>query len=227
MVSYAAAKGHHNFAAMVPQTAYGDVAEDAFTDAVTAAHGASRGCRAFRAQCRRGDGAGQRGGQERRRRGADRAGRRDPARHRAHPVAGRRWTRDKVKLLGTGLWDDASAVQANRRWRAAGSPRPSPMPMPISTTNTATPMAPRRRSWRSLAYDAVSLVALLSQGTPYHRFTTAALMDPNGFAGVNGIFRFNADGTSERGLAVLEVTAGRLSVSSAPRRRRFSRSPSA
>ena len=30
-------------------------------------------------------------------------------------------------------------------------------------------------------------------------------MDPNGFAGVNGIFRFNADGTSERGLAVLEV----------------------
>ena len=61
----------------------------------------------------------------------------------------------------------------------------------------------------SLAYDAVSLVALLSPGTPYHRFTAAALMDPNGFAGVNGIFRFNADGTSERGLAVLEMTAER------------------
>ena len=51
----------------------------------------------------------------------------------------------------------------------------------------------------------MSLVALLSQGKPYHRFTPAALMDPNGFAGVNGIFRFNADGTSERGLAVLEM----------------------
>ena len=56
-----------------------------------------------------------------------------------------------------------------------------------------------------MAYDALSLVALLSTGTPYHRFTPQALMDPNGFAGVNGIFRFNADGTSERGLAVLEV----------------------
>ena len=31
-------------------------------------------------------------------------------------------------------------------------------------------------------------------------------MDPNGFAGVDGIFRFNPDGTSERGLAVLEMT---------------------
>jgi hypothetical protein len=42
-------------------------------------------------------------------------------------------------------------------------------------------------------------------------------MDPNGFAGVNGIFRFNADGTSERGLAVLEMTpGGPIVVSPAP-----------
>ena len=69
----------------------------------------------------------------------------------------------------------------------------------------------------SLAYDAVSLVALLSPGVAYHRFTRGALMDPNGFGGVNGIFRFKADGTSERGLAVLEVTAnGPLVVSPAP-----------
>ena len=66
-------------------------------------------------------------------------------------------------------------------------------------------------------YDAVSLVALLSPGTPYHRFTRGALMDPNGFSGVNGIFRFKNDGTSERGLAVLEVNAaGPVVVSPAP-----------
>ena len=42
-------------------------------------------------------------------------------------------------------------------------------------------------------------------------------MDPNGFAGVNGIFRFDADGTSERGLAVLEMTRdGPVVVSPAP-----------
>ena len=37
-------------------------------------------------------------------------------------------------------------------------------------------------------------------------------MDPNGFSGVDGIFRFNADGTSERGLAVLEVRPGGFDV---------------
>ena len=70
----------------------------------------------------------------------------------------------------------------------------------------------------SLAYDAIGLVALLSSGEPYHRFTQAALMDPNGFSGVDGIFRFNADGTSERGLAVLEVAPdGFHVVSPAPK----------
>ena len=69
----------------------------------------------------------------------------------------------------------------------------------------------------SLAYDAVALVALLAPGPAYHRFTQGALMDPNGFAGVNGIFRFNADGTSERGLAVMEMTpSGPVVVSPAP-----------
>jgi hypothetical protein len=68
----------------------------------------------------------------------------------------------------------------------------------------------------SLAYDAIALVALLSSGPPYHRFTQAALMDPNGFTGVDGIFRFNPDGTSERGLAVLEVAPDGFHVVSPP-----------
>jgi hypothetical protein len=68
-----------------------------------------------------------------------------------------------------------------------------------------------------LAYDAISLVALLAPGTPYHRFTLAALIDPNGFTGANGIFRFRADGSIERGLAVLAVDPnGFLIVSPAP-----------
>ena len=50
-------------------------------------------------------------------------------------------------------------------------------------------------------------MALLAQGPAYHRYTAAALLDPNGFAGVDGIFRFNADGTAERGLAILEMTS--------------------
>jgi hypothetical protein len=51
-------------------------------------------------------------------------------------------------------------------------------------------------------------VAVLAQGVPYHRFTAEALTDPNGFSGVDGIFRFAPDGSSERGLAVLAIEPG-------------------
>lgn len=60
----------------------------------------------------------------------------------------------------------------------------------------------------TLAYDAVSLAALLAAGTPYKRFTAQTLSDPNGFVGVDGIFRFRADGTTERGLAVMSIQPG-------------------
>ena len=69
----------------------------------------------------------------------------------------------------------------------------------------------------ALAYDAVSLIALLGSGPAYHRFTAQALTDPNGFSGVDGIFRFNADGSIERGLPVLAVRPGGFdTVSPAP-----------
>ena len=64
----------------------------------------------------------------------------------------------------------------------------------------------------------MALVALLAPGEAYKRFTKPALMDPNGFAGVTGVFRFRPDGTSERGLAVLEMNReGPRVVSPAPK----------
>jgi branched-chain amino acid transport system substrate-binding protein len=66
----------------------------------------------------------------------------------------------------------------------------------------------------SIAYDAVALAAALAkQGD----FSAQAILSPNGFAGIDGIFRFNRDGTAERGLAVIEVTSlGFRVVSNAP-----------
>jgi hypothetical protein len=34
------------------------------------------------------------------------------------------------------------------------------------------------------------------------------LTNPSGFAGIDGLFRFRADGTNERGLAVMRVASG-------------------
>jgi branched-chain amino acid transport system substrate-binding protein len=216
VVSYAASQGHHNFAAMVPETAYGDVISGAFTEAVKSAGATSVDIEHFAPNSAtvmapatviaKGNAdavmIAQGGG---------------VLRAIAPSLAFNGLDPAKVKLLGTGLWDDAGIVKEqtlNGGWFAA--PEPNADNAFNDKYRAVYGAAPPQLA--SLAYDAVSLVALLSAGTPYHRFTNAALMDPNGFAGVNGIFRFNADGTSERGLAVLEVQSdGFHIVSPAPK----------
>ena len=57
----------------------------------------------------------------------------------------------------------------------------------------------------SLAYDAVSLSAALSRQYGSQRFSETTLTGGAGFAGIDGTFRFLPDGTSERALAVYEI----------------------
>jgi ABC-type branched-subunit amino acid transport system substrate-binding protein len=216
VIRYAASKGHKSFAALAPQTAYGDVAKDAFTEAVAAAHGnivdveryaPNAGAVAAPASAVAKSGADAvliaQGGVI--------------LRAIAPTLSLDGVARDKVKLMGTGLWDDDAQLMRETSlqgsWYAA--PAPNSDAEFVSKYRATFGTAPAQLA--SLAYDAVSLVALLSPGVAYHRFTRGALNDPNGFAGVNGIFRFKADGTSERGLAVLEVNAaGPVVVSPAP-----------
>lgn len=216
VVAYAAANGHRQFAALVPQTAYGDVTQDAFRESVAAARGTVVDVERFAPNA----GAVARPASAVAKSGADAvliAQGGVILRAIAPTLSLDGATRDKVKLLGTGLWADDPAIARESSlqgsWYAA--PAPNADAEFVAKYRAAFGSAPAGLA--SLAYDAVSLVALLSQGEPYHRFTAAALADPNGFAGVNGIFRFNNDGTSERGLAVLEMTAnGPVVVSPAP-----------
>jgi ABC-type branched-subunit amino acid transport system substrate-binding protein len=112
----------------------------------------------------------------------------------------------RVRLLGTGLWDDASLGQQSvlvGGWFAA--PAPSKRAQFVARYTEVYGNAPARLA--SLAYDAVSLAITLSrQGGG--SFPSQALHDPNGFDGVDGIFRFREDGTVQRGLAVLEIRQG-------------------
>ena len=113
----------------------------------------------------------------------------------------------KVKFLGTGLWDDPSIGRQPLiagGWFAA----PEPSADDAFTARYKSVFGSTPPELASLAYDAISLVSLLSSGPAYHRFTRSALTDPNGFAGVDGIFRLNLDGTVERGLAILAVGPG-------------------
>ena len=57
----------------------------------------------------------------------------------------------------------------------------------------------------SLGYDAAALAAVLARGEAGPPFSREAILNPNGFSGVDGLFRFTPQGLVQRGLAVLEV----------------------
>jgi ABC-type branched-subunit amino acid transport system substrate-binding protein len=123
----------------------------------------------------------------------------------------------RVQLLGTGLWDDprvfASAALSGG-WYAA--PEPGGFRAFSQRYRARFGQEPVRTA--TLAYDAVALIARLVQTEGPNAFTDQSLTNPSGFAGVDGVFRFRADGTNERGLAVMKVTPqGGEAISPAPR----------
>jgi hypothetical protein len=112
-----------------------------------------------------------------------------------------------VQLLGTGQWDYPSI--GNEKALVGGwYPAPDPKGWSSFTQRYAKTYGAAPPRLASLAYDAVSLAVSLSQGSPGERYAAAQLTRQSGFAGVDGLFRLLPDGTSERGLAILEVHEG-------------------
>ena len=111
----------------------------------------------------------------------------------------------RVKFIGTGLWDDPTLRQEpplHGGWYAAA---PSANWAGFAARYEAVyEAAPPRLA--SMAYDAVALAARLASFQTEAPFRAELLMDPNGFSGIDGIFRLKPGGLNERGLTVQEVT---------------------
>lgn len=110
----------------------------------------------------------------------------------------------KVRLLGTRQWEDSSL------WREPAlsggifaSTDPENHAVFADTYKRIYGRAPTDLS--AVAYDAaaMSLQLAADDNLKYNGVT-----DPDGFLGVNGLFRFRLDGTTERGLAVKQITSG-------------------
>jgi hypothetical protein len=122
---------------------------------------------------------------------------------------------EKVKRLGTGLWDDhslATEPHLQGAWFAAPSPS-----MRVRFEKRYSKLYgnnPPRLA--SLAYDGTALASVLARKGIIRRgkpaFDRQDLINPNGFAGIDGIFRFRPDGLIERGLAVLEYRDGTIKI---------------
>lgn len=121
---------------------------------------------------------------------------------------------DKVQYLGTGLWDD-TAIQSEPALQGGLYAAPSPQQRAEFETNYMNAYGAQPPRLVSIAYDATALAAVLArQGQAYGRpdFSAQAIINPNGFAGIDGIFRFRPDGIIQRGLAVHRIDGGRSTV---------------
>lgn len=122
----------------------------------------------------------------------------------------------QAKLMGPMLWADPSLA---REPALVGAWYPAPPP------DTHEDFERRYREAfghtppqiASLGYDLTALAAVLARQDGPAAFTERTLTNPNGFAGIDGLFRFLADGTSERGFAVMEIRpGGNVQVGPAP-----------
>ncbi|MBY0254565.1 MAG: ABC transporter substrate-binding protein, partial [Methylobacterium organophilum] len=123
----------------------------------------------------------------------------------------------RVRPLGTALWNEPSlfALPALQGGRFASPDRVGFSNFSARYQARFGTVPPRVAS---LAYDAVLLAAALSRRYGSQRFAEATLTNSLGFAGVDGTFRFRPDGQSDRSLAVYEIRNNAATpVSPAPR----------
>ena len=121
-----------------------------------------------------------------------------------------------VQLLGSGLWDvpdigNEPALAGG--WFAAAAPEPRR----VFEQHFRAVYGHDPPRLASLGYDAAALAGVLAHGTSGELFSQQAILNPSGFAGVDGLFRFAPSGLVQRGLAVLEVEPqGYVVISPAP-----------
>jgi ABC-type branched-subunit amino acid transport system substrate-binding protein len=205
IVDYAASTGKRSFAALLPENAYGNVVEAAFKQAVSRKGGRIVAFEKY---------------------GADRAGAvRNVAQSLgsadallladdgdalvgvAEALSASGADLKRVQLLGTGLWDNPRVFgSAALQGGLYAAPDPSGFRAFAGRYRTKFGQEPVRTA--TLAYDAVALVAALARTQGAQRFSPDVLTNPSGFSGIDGLFRFRADGSNERGLAVMRVGSG-------------------
>jgi len=123
----------------------------------------------------------------------------------------------KVKVLGTGLWNDPILLnepQLQGGWFA--SPDDELATAFIERYQRSFSRTPPRIV--TLGYDAMALIANIVRHQRVPTFSNRILTNLDGFSGLDGIFRFHRSGLVERGLAVYEVTSEAfVKIDQAPR----------
>jgi hypothetical protein len=216
VVAFARTRGAERFAALVPDGVYGRRASQAMIDAVQRSDGRLVGMQSFD----RGT-AGLRAAVSRlNAQGAyDAVLIGDSGRMGASLAPLLRPGAPGARILGTELWATDADLGRTAALRGAWYASPSDTMFNQLRTRYRTRYGASPYRLASLGYDGVLLAVRIAKDWRLGRvFPEGELRDRGGFAGVDGAFRFAANGIAERSLEVREVTAsGTIIVSPAPR----------
>jgi branched-chain amino acid transport system substrate-binding protein len=216
VVRYAKAQGLNRFGAVVSSNVYGQRAQSSLTSAVRNAGGVLVGVQESDGSVASADAAARRLGQMGQ---IDAVLIADSGRAAVVAVPSlRRNGLRNAKILGTDLWNiDGTLANSSPMYGAWFASVSDTLYNQYATKYRARfGRAPLRLS--SLGYDSVLLVARVARDwRPGSRFPVSQLTDPQGFIGVDGAFRFMANGQTERMLEVQEIQSGKfVTVSAAP-----------
>jgi len=214
IVDEATANGRRSFAALIPETTYGNAVEAQFREAV-----ARRGARLVGLERYA---AGNPGPAVERLRGviAGSGAQADalfvPDTPDGLVAVGPALTRvgfspARVRPLGLALWNDPR-VMAQPAFQGARFAAPNTAGFSSFAQRYQARFGTLPPRTASLGYDAVSLTAALVRQYGTQRFADATLTNPAGFSGLDGTFRFLPEGVSERTLAVYEIRNNAASV---------------
>ncbi len=131
-------------------------------------------------------------------------------------------TKRDAQFMGLSRWDSSNEVLVTPSLQGGWFAVPDPSLTLQFETRYQLAYGIEAHQLSGLAYDGIAAVgAMISAARASGErdaFSATRLTDPAGFAGVTGIFRFRADGTNERGLAIMKVEDGVATmISPAPR----------
>lgn len=127
----------------------------------------------------------------------------------------------KVQLLGTHLWDDGPGIFEEPSLRRGWFPKPHSEGFEQFEQQFEDLYNSKPESIAGLTYDAVHLVGLLVlEGGDWRAEPAppALLLSPAGFTGIHGLFRFLPDGRSQHSLGVWEIADEEKILLQAPKR---------